>query len=311
MKNIGITYGGATALEKRLVNSALIGIPFLGSIYAIFYFQFHPISSFAVSQLILWYTVSGIGVGVGLHRLFTHKSFQTSSTLRLLFGIAGSLAFQGSVIRWVAEHRRHHKYTDQELDTHSPYRLPNQSLLHKVQNFCHAHIGFMFDNTYTHPEVYAPDLMNDPVAVWLTNWYPFLTLIALLLPYGLGYIYGGSEVAIQCLLLGGFVPRALLHQVIWSINSIGHIWGARPSTTDNYSTNNWLLAITSFGEGWHNNHHAAPSCADLNWTGWQIDVGGMTITILEKLRLVWDVNKKHPIITNNFRKINHGNYPFS
>ena len=292
----GISHGGPAAVRKRIANAFLIGTPLLGTVYSAFYFRSHPVSGFAIFQLLIWYLVTGLGIGVGFHRFFTHKSFQTFPAVRLILGIAGSLAFQGSVIRWIADHRRHHRYSDQLPDTHSPHRFP---LLHRMRsrfrNLFHAHIGWMFDDTTTAPEVYASDLLRDPVALWLDRWYFPLTLLSLLIPYFLGYIYDGREAAFQCLLLGGCVRVTLFHNVTWAVNSIGHTWGDRPSTHENESRNNWVLAFLAFGEGWHNNHHAAPRCAYNNWRGYEFDPNGALINLLERLGIVWSVNRKHSL----------------
>lgn len=289
----GISHGGSAALQKRISNAILIGTPLCGTLYSAFYFQSHAIEPFSIFQLIFWYVVTGIGLGVGFHRYFTHKSFDTFPAVRLLLGVAGSLGFQGSVIRWIADHRRHHRFSDQPPDTHTPHRFPNlRKLWSRFRNLWHAHIGWMFDDSTTSPNVYAPDLLQDPIAVRLDRWYWFLTALSLFIPYSLGFLYGGRETAFQSLLLGGCLRASLLHNVIWAINSIGHTWGSRPSTCKDESRNNWGLALLSFGEGWHNNHHAAPRCAYNNWRGYEFDPNGALINLLERLGIVWSVNKK-------------------
>jgi len=300
--NVGIRYGGSAAFRKRIANGFLIGFPLLGSLYALFYFSHHRVLPFAVLQMVLWYVVTALGVGVGFHRYFTHRSFQTTPVMRLLFGVAGSFTFQGSVIRWIADHRRHHRFSDEPPDVHTPHRYP---ILHRVwsrmRNLWHGHVGWMFDDSSTVVEIYAPDLLRDPIARWLDRWYPCVLCVSLLLPYLCGLFYGGYEVAFQSLLLGGFVRITLLHNVTWAINSIGHTWGTRPSTINDESRNNWFLAVLTFGEGWHNNHHAAPRCAYNNWRGHELDFSGALIRILERLGAVWAVVTKHGFVTTEFR----------
>jgi stearoyl-CoA desaturase (delta-9 desaturase) len=155
----------------------------------------------------------------------------------------------------------------------------------------------MFDDSTTIAEVYAPDLLRDPIALWLDAWYFPLAALSLLVPYAWGFLYGGREVAFQSFLLGGCVRTTLVHNVVWAINSVGHTWGRRPSTRDDQSRNNWILALVTFGEGWHNNHHAAPRCAYNNWRGYEFDLNGVLISLLGYLGVVWEVNSKHPSAT--------------
>ncbi|MDP3073554.1 MAG: acyl-CoA desaturase [Opitutaceae bacterium] len=292
----GIILGGPAAWEKRFVNALLIGAPLVGTLYACHYFRSNAVSGIALIQFAGWYVISGVGIGIGFHRLFSHKSFQTYPAIKLLLGIAGSLAFQGSVVRWIADQRRHHRFTDQPPDTHTPHRFPLLARSwSRARNLWHAHVGWMFDASTTDPRVFAPDLLRDPIAVWLDRWYFALTALSWLLPYGVGFLVGGSEVAFQSILLGGCVRTAALHHVIWAVNSIGHTWGSRPSTRDDESRNNWVLAAFTFGEGWHNNHHAAPRSAYNNWRGYELDVNGAIIRLLERLHLVWSVNRHRKI----------------
>jgi stearoyl-CoA desaturase (delta-9 desaturase) len=282
--------GGKAVRTKRIVNGILIGVPLLGSAWACVHFRDHAPAGIAVAQAIILYVVTGIGIGVGFHRLFSHRSFETYPAIRLAFGIAGSLAFQGSVVRWVADHRRHHRFTDEEPDTHTPHRYPAPApWKEKVRDLWHAHVGWMFDDTTTDPKVYAPDLRGDRVAQFLTRWYWPLTFASVASPTVLGYALGGAENAIDSLLLAGCVRTTFLHNVIWAVNSIGHTWGARPSTEHNESRNNVFLAIVTFGEGWHNNHHAAPRAAYNNWRGREVDFNGGLIRVLARLGLIWSV----------------------
>ncbi len=288
----GIRYGGPPAAIKKLQNGLLIGTPFVGSIFTVVYLTSHPVSNIAIVQFAFWYLITGVGIGVGFHRYFTHRSFKTYGVLRLLLGIAGSLAFQGSVTRWIADHRRHHKYSDREHDTHTPHKYSEDGRTSSlVKNMWYAHVGWMFDETTTDASVYAPDLLRDPIAVWLTRWYVSLTVASLALPYCIGYLFGGAEAAFQSLLLGGFLRITLLHNVIWAVNSVGHQWGSQPAGSHDHSRNNWIVAALTFGEGWHNNHHSSPRCAFNNWRGYEIDINGAIILLLKRLGIVWDVHE--------------------
>jgi stearoyl-CoA desaturase (delta-9 desaturase) len=159
-----------------------------------------------------------------------------------------------------------------------------------VAGLWHAHVGWMFDNTTTDPDVYAPDLKADRVAQRLTQWYWELTFLSLAVPTAIGWAFGGPRAALDSLLLAGCVRTTVLHNLIWAVNSIGHTWGSRPSTTHNESRNNVFLALATFGEGWHNNHHAAPRCAYNGWRRYEVDFNGALIRILAWLRIVWAVN---------------------
>lgn len=280
-------------MMKRWQNSLLIGIPFVGSIYAVVYAATNQVSRFAVFQMAFWYLITGVGIGVGFHRHFTHQSFKTYPLVRLLLGIAGSFAFQGTVIRWIADHRRHHKFSDREYDTHSPHtEATGKSWATLCRNLWHAHVGWMFDETTTDAMVYAPDLLRDPISRWLTRWYPGLTLLSLALPYAIGHFVGGGEVAFQSLLLAGFLRTTLLHNVIWAVNSIGHQWGNQSGGNRDQSRNNWILAVLTFGEGWHNNHHQYPRCAYNNWSGYQFDINGFIIRVFAQIGVAWDICDK-------------------
>jgi stearoyl-CoA desaturase (delta-9 desaturase) len=287
-----IRHGGATVRVKRIENTILIGVPLLGTIGSLIYFHDHWPARVAVIQAVVWYVITGIGIGVGFHRLFSHRSFETFKLIRVVFGIAGSFAFQGSVVRWVSDHRRHHRFTDEEPDTHTPHRHDGPKFREKLGDLFHAHVGWMFDGTTTDPEVYAPDLKKDSVAQALTNWYWPLTGLSLALPTFIGWLVAGKTGAIDSLFLAGFVRTTALHNMIWAVNSVGHCWGSSPSTHDNESKNNFILALLTFGEGWHNNHHAAPRCAYNNWRGYEIDMNGFVIRTLKSARIIWAVNER-------------------
>ncbi len=154
----------------------------------------------------------------------------------------------------------------------------------------HAHVGWMFDNTTTDPDVYAPDLKSDRIAQHLTRWYWPLTILSLAGPTAIGWALGGMRAAVDSLLLAGCVRTTALHNMIWAVNSVGHMWGSRPSTARNESRNNFILALLTFGEGWHNNHHAAPRCAYNNWRRYEVDLNGAVIRVLARLGIIWKVN---------------------
>jgi len=199
------------------------------------------------------------------------------------------MAFQGSVLRWVADHRRHHRFADKPWDTHSPYVKVTNAIQNPVFGVVHAHVGWMFDQTTTSYRTYAKDLLSDRTVMLFHYMYLPLTGLSLLLPYLYGFAFGGTEHAIGCLLFGGCVRTTLFHNVVWGVNSIGHMFGGHEASEKDSSRNNFPLAMLTFGEGWHNNHHASPRAAYNRWKWYQFDLNGGIIWMLGKLGLVSDI----------------------
>jgi stearoyl-CoA desaturase (delta-9 desaturase) len=236
------------------------------------------------------YAISGHGITVGYHRYFTHGSFKAPRAIRIALAVAGSLAIEGPVIRWVADHRRHHAYSDKEGDPHSPWRYGND-LKALTKGLWHAHIGWLFDIEQTNQERFAPDLLADPGIVKVDKAFMRLTAVTLLLPPLVGFLWGGFawQAAITAFFWGSLVRVALLHHTTWSINSICHTIGERPFRTRDRATNVWWLAVMSMGESWHNMHHADPTAARHGVLRGQLDSSARIIWVLEKLRLAREV----------------------
>jgi stearoyl-CoA desaturase (delta-9 desaturase) len=240
--------------------------------------------------LLVTYVVTGLGITVGFHRLLTHRSFKAPRWVRYAFAIAGSMAMEGPVIGWVADHRRHHAYSDKEGDPHSPHLDAGEGMFGVLKGLWHAHTGWMFKKVATERARWAPDMLKDRGMVRIDRAFPALAVLTLAMPAVIGLMLTQSwSGALTAFLWGGLTRIFLLHHVTWSINSVCHFYGRRPFETTDYSTNNWPLALVSFGESWHNNHHAFPSSAIHGLGRWQIDPGGMLIRGLEKVRLAWDV----------------------
>jgi stearoyl-CoA desaturase (delta-9 desaturase) len=284
---VGVTIGGLPAVTKRIENAVLIGVPLAGTLYFPVHAARHGVGWIEVCSFLIGYAVIGIGIGIGFHRHFSHRSFETvGSVLRVALGVAGSMAFQGSVLRWVTDHRRHHAHTDLAGDVHSPYADASGEPCGGIAGLLHAHIGWMFDAATTSYDVYAADLREDRLIMFLhrTRWvWPVLSL---LLPWLAGFWLGGAEVALGCLLLGGCVRTTLFHNVVWAVNSIGHAYGEEPFPQRNKSRNNAALAFLTFGEGWHNNHHRYPRSAFHGLARRELDVNGLIIRGLERAGLV-------------------------
>jgi len=230
------------------------------------------------------YILTGLGVTVGFHRLFTHRAFKAKRALRVTLAVAGSMSVQGSVIAWVADHRRHHAYADREGDPHSPWRF-GTSAAALARGFWHAHMGWLFARDRTNIKRFAPDLLGDRDIRVVDRLFPLLTITTLLLPALLGGVITLSWWgALTAFFWAGLVRVALLHHVTWSVNSICHMIGDRPFASRDKSANFWPLALLSFGESWHNSHHADPTGARHGVGRGQLDVSARLIWLFEKLR---------------------------
>ena len=235
------------------------------------------------------YVVSGMGVTVGFHRYFTHSSFKAPRPMRVALAIAGSLAFQGGVVSWVADHRRHHAFSDKEGDPHSPW-LFGTGPVAVARGFWHAHMGWLLDRDRTNARRFAPDLLADRDILAVDRCFILLTVASLGVPALVGGLVSWSWWgALTALLWGGLVRVGLLHHVTWSINSICHMFGSRPFASRDRSANVWWLALLSFGESWHNLHHADPTCARHGVKRGQIDVSARLVWIFEKCGWVHSV----------------------
>ena len=232
---------------------------------------------------VAFYLITGFGVTVGFHRHFTHRAFKARRALRNGLAIAGSLAMQGDIVTWVADHRRHHAFTDKQGDPHSPW-LFGHTPLALVRGFYHSHLGWMFNRDRTNVDRFAPDLQSDRDIVRIGLLFPIWTLITLLAPALIGGLATMSWWgAFTAFFWAGLVRVAVLHHVTWSINSICHMIGDRPWAAQGRATNVWPLAILSMGESWHNLHHADPTCARHGIGRGQIDMSARVIWALEKL----------------------------
>ena len=235
------------------------------------------------------YLISGLGITVGFHRHFTHRAFKANRGTKIALAVAGSLAIEGPVIRWVADHRKHHKYSDKDGDPHSPWRY-GETIPALMKGLFYAHMGWMFDVEQTNQKQYAPDLLKDDDIRRISKAFPWLTVISVLLPAVLGGLLTWSwQGAVTGFFWGTLVRVGLLHHVTWSINSICHAVGERPFESRDKSGNVWWLALLSMGESWHNLHHADPTCARHGVLKGQIDGSARVIWALEKLGWVWDV----------------------
>ncbi len=282
---------GASAV-RIFVTVALVLGPFIGLVLAGWMLWGR---SFNVADLVLatvLYVVTGLGITIGFHRGLTHRSFKMSRPLQLALVVAGSMAYQGAVIDWVATHRRHHAFTDRPGDPHSPYRY-GTSLRAQLRGLAHAHTGWFLADDPTPAEHYAPDLLRDPMICRVHKAFPMLCVVSLVLPFVLGIAITGSwRGGVTAFIWAGLARVALLQHVTWSVNSLCHVVGERPFATRKYdrATNLWPLALLSFGESWHNGHHADPSCARHGRGRWQADPSAAVIRTFERLGWTSDVH---------------------
>ena len=249
-----------------------------------------------VAVFLIMYVLCGLGVTVGFHRHLTHRSFKTSRWMRGLLAIFGSVAIEGPVISWVADHRKHHTYSDQEGDPHSPHVGHGGGLGGALRGLLHAHVGWLFIHTHRGArDRYARDLIADPVVSWVDRTFVLWVVAGLLAAFGLGYAIGGTlDAALTALLWGGAVRMLVVHHVTYSINSLCHFFGRQRFKTNDESRNLLWLSLPTFGESWHNNHHAFPTSAFHGLRAWELDPSAWTIRALEKLGLVWDVVRVDP-----------------
>jgi stearoyl-CoA desaturase (Delta-9 desaturase) len=283
---------GTNSLTQRILVGIFVAVPTLALIAAIPLAWGWALGWHDVVIALVFYWLSGLGVTVGYHRYFTHLSFKAKPGLRLALAIAGSLAMEGPVITWVSDHRRHHKYSDREGDPHSPWRYGDDAKA-LAKGLVYAHMLWMFDPNETSQEKFSPDLLADRRISKVDDWFGGFVAATLLLPALIGGLWGMSwHGAITAFFWAGLVRVALLHHVTWSINSICHTFGSREFEARDRSRNVSWLAIASFGESWHNLHHADPTCARHGALKGQLDPSARVIWAFEKLG--WAYNVRWP-----------------
>ncbi|MEV6019627.1 fatty acid desaturase [Streptomyces sp. NPDC051997] len=266
-----------------------ISVPFLALLAAVPLAWGWGLSWLDVGLLVFFYYLGCHGVTIGYHRYFTHGSFKAKRPLRIAIAIAGSMAVEGPLVRWVADHRKHHKFSDAEGDPHSPWRY-GETVPALMKGLWWAHIGWMFDEERTSQEKYAPDLVRDPVIRAISRQFILWTLLSLALPALIGGLVTMSWWgAFTGFFWGSLVRVALLHHVTWSINSICHAVGKRPFKSRDRSGNVWWLAVLSCGESWHNLHHSDPTSARHGVDRGQLDSSARIIRWCEQLGWAYDV----------------------
>lgn len=275
---------------KLVALGAFVAVPFAALVAAVPVAWGWGLSWRDVVIASVMYALTGHGVTVGFHRYFTHHGFKAPGWLRSVLAVCGMMAVEGSVIDWVAAHRRHHRFSDREGDPHSPWRY-GESLPALAKGLLYAHLGWLFDpEQTTSPEKFAPDLCRDPTIRRLSGAFPGWVALSMLLPPLVGGWWSWSwHGALTAFFWGSLVRVALLHHVTFAINSLCHAVGSSPFNTKDESRNVWWLALPSMGESWHNFHHAVPTSARHGVGRFQVDTSAAIISVMEHLGWITDV----------------------
>ncbi|WP_131736723.1 acyl-CoA desaturase [Actinomadura roseirufa] len=274
--------------ERTLV-AAFTGVPFLALFAAVPLAWGRFLGWTDIAIMAVFYLLSAAGITVGYHRFFTHGSFKAKRPLKIFLALAGSLAIEGPVITWVADHRRHHKHSDKEFDPHSPWRFGDDWKA-LTKGLVWAHYGWLFDANRTSKQRFAKDLLNDRDMTRIHRAFPGLVAVSFLLPAVLGGLLTSSWTGfLTALFWAGLVRVTLVHHVTWSINSICHTFGKEDFEVRDKSRNVWWLAIPSLGESWHNLHHSDPTCARHGVLKGQVDISARIIQGFEKAGWAYDV----------------------
>jgi stearoyl-CoA desaturase (delta-9 desaturase) len=260
------------SLATRSITLAVVIVPFLATLYAIVTLWQHQVTGIDVAMMAVLYLFTGLGITVGFHRFATHRSFKSRPVTEVLLLAMGSMAIEGDVIQWTADHWKHHKYSDKPGDPHSP-----------LEGLLHAHVGWFFGMNRGMPEEDARHLLKDPIARFMSRTFLFWA--------GLGFVVPFLIDGWRGLLWGGLVRVFVTHHITWSVNSVCHQFGRRAFDTHDASHNQWIVGLLGLGEGWHNNHHAFPESAFHGMKWYQIDLSGYVIRGLEQLRLISGVRR--------------------
>jgi stearoyl-CoA desaturase (delta-9 desaturase) len=278
--------------SQRISATILVVAPLVALVVAVVSLWGRGISMLDVGIGVVMYAVTCFGVTVGFHRLLAHRSFRANRPLRIALAVAGSMAVEGSAVTWVAQHRKHHAHTEQEGDPHSPFRY-GTGFWPQLKGLVYAHVGWFFDAHPSEPERWAPDLLGDRDMVFVSKTASVWAVVSLALPFLIGLAATASlGDALLAFLWGGVVRMLLMHHATWSTNSVCHMFGRRPFDTPDRSSNFAPLALFSFGESWHNAHHAFPSSARHGVDPGQLDPSARLIRLLE--RLGWATHVRWP-----------------
>jgi stearoyl-CoA desaturase (Delta-9 desaturase) len=273
----------------RIANLVAVVVPFVGLGIAVAGLWGRGFSWVEFGLLGGMYVLTGLGISVGFHRLFCHRSFETNRVVQFVLAALGSMALQGPLLKWVAIHRHHHQRSDERDDPHSPHHQ-GRGIRGLLRGIWHAHLGWVFRPEPPNLSRYVKDLVHDTPIHLASMLFPLWAAAGLIIPAALGGLLTGTwRGAVWGFLWGGLARIFLVHHLTWSVNSVCHLWGRRPFRNRDHSSNNFILGVLALGEGWHNNHHAFPTSARHGLRWWQIDVSYWFIRGLALVGLAWDV----------------------
>lgn len=289
----GVLIGGPEARTKQIEYSVLAVLQVGGSLAALWWLFTRTTGWIEWSAFIVGYLIINFGLSCGFHRYFTHKSYETSQAMRYIIGICGQMACQGSVKKWAADHRRHHSFSDDLGDIHSPYIDGHGRAMGPVKGLLISHLGWLWDNAHTDINLYGKGLVGDPAVEFChrTRWF-WVGFSLIGFPALWALAFGGPEHVVGTILVGGYLRTFIFLNGVMGTNSIAHYFGYRRYHDVGKATNNWFIALLTLGDGWHNNHHAQPRAASNTVVWWELDFNGWTIDALAKLGLVWNVQPR-------------------
>jgi stearoyl-CoA desaturase (delta-9 desaturase) len=280
----------------KIANLGAMVVPFVATLAAIVLLWGRVVNWHDLALFGVMYVVTAAGITVGYHRMLTHRSFRTHKPTEYAFATLGSMAVQGPVIAWVADHRKHHAHTDVEGDPHSPHVGHGEGVIGVLRGLWHAHMGWLLsEHGRADWKRYAPDLYEDRGMRLINRRFVSLVFLGLAIPAAAGYLITGTLLgAATGLLWGGLVRIFFVHHVTWSVNSVCHFLGSRRFEVDDHSTNVFWLALPSLGESWHHNHHAFPRSAVHGLRRWELDPSALLIAAMERVGLAWNVIRIAP-----------------
>ncbi|MCA9280673.1 MAG: acyl-CoA desaturase [Phycisphaeraceae bacterium] len=278
----------------RLVNFIAVTLPILGLTAAIILLWGVAFNWVYLMILGVMYVLTGLGITVGYHRYFTHRSFKTSAPVAATLAALGSMAVEGPILQWAAVHRSHHQHSDHDDDPHSPH-THGAGVWGVLKGFWHAHMGWLFRSKTRGLARYVPDLRRERLTRWMSRLFPLWVFLGLVIPAALGGVLTLSWTGVLLgFIWGGLVRIFLVHHITWSVNSVCHIWGSRAFRSHDHSRNNPIFGVLAFGEGWHNNHHAFPTSARHGLRWWQLDISYLVIRAMAVFGLVSEIRIPTP-----------------
>lgn len=277
------------SLRLRIINLCAVLVPFAGLIAAAVMLWGIALDWTHLAVFVVMYIGTGLGITVGYHRYFTHRSFKAPRPVQLVLGVLGSMAVQGPVLEWVATHRQHHQHSDDDHDPHTPHGH-GESVMGVIRGMWHAHLGWLFDSQPRGMGRYVKDLQRDGLVRFISRLFPYWVVLGLLIPAALGFVLTGTWIgALLGFIWGGLVRIFFVHHITWSVNSVCHIWGAKPFRTHDESRDNPIVGVLALGEGWHNSHHAFPTSARHGLGWWKLDLSYLVIRAMALVGLASEI----------------------